>query len=107
MSEKIERIRLRIFQRLWLLCVMILATAIGVTGVAAAQPALSMGPLSEFLFEGRDGKWQAAIRDGSFVLSNESDPAAVFYLYAKAGVVGDRKIRVEVKADWGESSRRL
>ncbi|MCP3869619.1 MAG: hypothetical protein GY703_16310 [Gammaproteobacteria bacterium] len=72
---------------------------------AVAQRAPSMGPLTEYLFEGRDGVWQASFRDGGFVLSNESDPGAIFYLYANAGVAGNRTIRVEVKADWGESSR--
>ena len=74
-------------------------------GSAAAQGSANMGPLSEFLFEGRDGEWQAAIRDGSFVLTNESDPASIFYLYTDAGVPGARRIRVEVKADWGQASR--
>ena len=82
-----------------------LAMLVGAGGAVAAPSAASMGPLAQFLFEGRDGKWQGSIRDGSFILANERDPGAIFYLYAKAGVDGARTIRVEVKAQWTESSR--
>lgn len=98
-------LRQRISRQLQRLCAIGFMMAVAVGGAVAAPGAPAMGPLSEFLFEGRDGKWQAAIRDGSFILSNQTDPGAIFYLYAKAGVAGTRKIRVEIKAQWGESSR--
>jgi len=93
----------RQFQRL---CAIAFALTVAVNGAAVAAPSgPSMGPLSEFLFEGNDGKWQGAIRDDSFIISNQTDPDAIFYLYTKAGLAGAREIRVQVKAQWGQSSR--
>jgi hypothetical protein len=49
---------------------------VGVGKAVAAPGAPLMGPLSQFLCAGRDGKWQGSIRDGSIILANETDSAA-------------------------------
>lgn len=71
------------------------------TSLVAAEDS-SLGPLSPYLLEGKEGVWQGNLLDDAYLLTNTEDPNSIQYFYVERDE-GEYAISVSVKVE-GESS---